>query len=450
MERHTLNHEQGPEVCGCAPSRRELAAFSRGRTVTRRSAIGFGVVGLAAAGLIASGPAFAATYPSWDDVEKAKASLAAKSREVTRIEGLIASLANDVALKQAEAERLSAEYIAAQEAFEEAADRTVSLQGQADSERARAAEAADKLGRLAAQHYRLGGNDTTLELFFSGSAANADDLLARLGTMDKLVEANRSVYTDAVSARDNAQNLSNQAAVARAERDRLQQQTEAKMLRAQDAAQNAQSALDAQDARREVLEAQLAALRDTTTKTVSRYRAGVEARRKARKERLRREREEAERRAREEQSSGSEPGDVAASGWTRPAYGGVSRHFGARGTICANGYCTSSGHRGTDMYAGCGAPIFAAASGRVVFAAYNGAWGNFVKIDHGGGIASAYAHIKPSGFAVRYGEAVRAGQVVAYAGNTGVSTGCHVHFEIYTGATRINPVPFMRARGVHL
>ncbi|CAI9390139.1 M23 family metallopeptidase [Microbacterium sp. T2.11-28] len=453
-----------PEDCGCAPTPRELAAFDRGRSVTRRGAIGLGVVGIAAAGLLASAPAFAATYPSWDDVEKAKANQSAKARQVTRIEGLIASLANDVAVKQAEAERLGAEYIAAQEAFEEAADRAASLQEQADAEAARAAAAADKLGRLAAQQYRMGGDDTSLELFFSGSAASADDLLARLGTMDKLLDANRSVYADAVSARDNAQNLSNQAEVARTERDRLQQEAEAKMIRAQEAATAAQAALDAQSEHLEVLEAQLAALKDTTAATVADYRAGVVARRKAREARLRREREEAARRAREEEerrkreeaanggggggSSGGGGGEVQPSGWVRPAYGYISAWFGSRGTICSNGYCTSSGHRGIDFAGGCSSPIFAAASGRVIFAGFSGAWGNYIKVDHGGGIVTGYAHIKPGGYNVGWGDTVRAGQTIAYVGNTGASTGCHLHFEVYSGGVRINPAPFLRARGI--
>lgn len=449
------------EDCGCAPTESELAALGRGRAVTRRSAIGLGVVGVAAAGFLATAPAFAASYPSWDDVERAKANQSSKAREVTRIEGLIAALQNDVAVKQAEAERLGAEYIAAQEAFEEAADRATSLQDQADAERARADEAADKLGRLAAQQYRMGGDDTSLELFFSGSAASADDLLARLGTMDKLLDANRSVYADAVSARDNAQNLSNQAEVARAERDRLQQAAEAKMIEAQEAASAAQAALDAQSEHLDILEAQLAALRDTTAKTVSGYKAGVEARRKARRERLRRERAEAARRAREEEerrkreeaasggggSSGGGGGEVQPSGWVRPAYGYISAWFGNRGTICSNGYCTS-GHRGIDFAGGCSSPIFAAASGRVIFAGYSGAWGNYIKVDHGNGIITGYAHIKPGGYNVSWGDSVRAGQTIAYVGNTGVSTGCHLHFEVYSGGVRINPAPFLRARGV--
>ena len=115
----------------------------------------------------------------------------AKAAEVTRIEGLIASLQADVAAKQAEAERLAAEFTAAQIEYETAFDKATSLQAQADAETARAAETARKLGRLAAQQYRSGGDDAALDLFFSGSAASADDLLAKLGTMDRLVEANR-------------------------------------------------------------------------------------------------------------------------------------------------------------------------------------------------------------------------------------------------------------------
>lgn len=459
-----------PEECGCAPTPQELRSL--GRTITRRGAIGLGVAGVAAAGFLATSPAFAASYPSWDDVERAKANEKSKASEISRIEGLIANLENDVAAKQAEAERLGLEYNEAQEAFEEAADRATALQEQADAEEAKAKDAADKLGRLAAQRYRMGGDDTSLELFFSGSAANADELLARLGTMDKLLDANRSVYTAAVSARDNAQNLSNQAKVARAERDRLQQEAEAKMIRAQNAASAAQAALEAQSAHREELEGQLAALKDTTAKTVTQYKAGVEARRKAREARLKREREEAARRAKEEEErrrreeeaannggggsggsggggggGGGSAGEVQPSGWVRPAYGYISAWFGARGTICSNGYCTS-GHRGIDFAGGCSSPIYAAASGRVIFAGYSGAWGNYIKVDHGDGIVTGYAHIKPGGYNVGYGDRVRAGQTIAYIGNTGVSTGCHLHFEVYSGGVRINPAPFLRARGI--
>lgn len=458
-----------PEECGCAPTPRELRALGRGRLVTRRSAIGFGIAGVAAAGLLTASPAFAAKYPSWEDVEKAKKNQKSKAAEVERIEGLIQALAADVAAKQAEAERLGQEYADAQAAFEEAADRASQLQEQADAEAERARQSADKLGRLAAQQYRMGGDDTSLELFFSGSAASADELLARLGTMDKLLDANRSIYAEAVSARDNAQNLSNQAEVARAERDRLKQEAESKMIEAQNAATAAQAALDAQSEHLDVLEAQLAALKDTTASTVAGYKAGVEARRRARIRRIRRERAEAARRAREAAErarkeaeknnsngggggggggGGASAGEVQSSGWVRPGWGYISGWFGSRGTICANGYCTSSGHRGIDFAGGCSSPIYAAHSGRVIFAGYSGEWGNYIKVDHGGGLITGYAHIKPGGYNVGWGDQVRAGQVIAYVGNTGASTGCHLHFEVYRNGVRIDPAPFLRARGI--
>lgn len=458
--------------CGCAPTPAEQRAFRN--PVSRRGAIGLGVIGLAGAGFLLASPAFAATsYPSWDDVEKAKANQTAKAAEVTRIEGLIAQLENDVAQKQAIAQELGLEYQLAQEEFEDAALRATQLQEQADEQHALADEAARKLGRLAAQQYRSGGDDTSLELFFSGSAASADDLLARLGTMDQLLAANRSVYAEAVGARDNAQNLSDQAAVARDERDRLQQEAERKMVAAQDAATAAQQALDAQAAHRETLQAQLEALKDTTAKTITDYKAGVEARRKAREEAERRAREEAARRAKAEEErrrkaaeeaaknnggssggggggggGGSPAGEVQNSGWVRPAAGWISSWFGNRGGLCANGYCTGSGHRGIDFATGCWSPIYAAASGRVVWVGESGAWGNYVKVDHGGGIITGYAHIAPGGYAVSYGQRVSAGQVIAHVGNTGASTGCHLHFEVYSGGVRIDPAPFLRARGI--
>lgn len=448
--------------CGCAPTPAEMRAM-RNR-VSRRTALGLGGIGVLALGGLgfAFGPAaFAANYPSWDDVQRAKANEATKGQEISRIEGLIAEMQADVAAKQFEAERLGAEYAAAQTAFEDAAYAAESLQQQADAEAERARVSAEKLGRLAAQQYRSGGDDAALELFFSGSAAGADDLLARLGTMDRLVEANRGVYADATAARDNAKNLSNQAVVARDERDRLQKEAESKMIAAQEAAAAAQAALDNQTQFLGTLQAQLAALKDTTAKTISDYQAGVEAERIAREAREAAAREAAriaaEKAAAEAAanagngggggSSGGSGGSGGGSGWVRPASGYISSWFGNRGTICGNGYCTS-GHRGIDFATGCSSPIYAAASGRVSFAAYSGEWGNYVKIDHGGGITTGYAHIKNGGYAVGAGQSVSAGQVIAYTGNTGASSGCHLHFEVYSGGVRIDPAPFLRDRGV--
>jgi murein DD-endopeptidase MepM/ murein hydrolase activator NlpD len=70
-----------------------------------------------------------------------------------------------------------------------------------------------------------------------------------------------------------------------------------------------------------------------------------------------------------------------------------------------------------------------------------------VEISHGGGISTGYGH--NTSLAVWNGEFVAAGDLIAYAGTTGNSTGCHVHFEVREGGSGINPRPFMADRGIY-
>ena len=95
-------------------------------------------------------------------------------------------------------------------------------------------------------------------------------------------------------------------------------------------------------------------------------------------------------------------------------------------------------HQGVDFGAAWGTPIYAASSGRVVFAGRHGGHGNYVKIDHGGNIGTGYGHM--SRIAAAVGEMVRQGQVIGYVGSTGLSTGPHLHYEVYRGGVPINPL----------
>ncbi len=451
------------EECGCAPTAAERGALWR-QPVSRRSAFGIGALGVVALAAFGVGSgvtaAHAASYPSWDDVQRAKNNEAAKAGEVTRIQGLIQSLERKVAETQAAAQVASDEFYEAQQAYFAAITEAETLQAQADEQSALAEETAKKAGQVAAQLYRSGGDDTALELFFAGSGANADELLSRLGTMNKFLEYNQTTYDNAVSARDTAQALTAQADVARDERDRLQQVAEQKMVAAQQAADAAQAALDEQAANLETLKAQLAALKDTTTKTVAGYQAGVEARRRKRKpaasaRRLRRPRRRQLplgdqrrwwrwrwrrwwRRLRGQRWLGP-PARRRAQLELRPAH-----------PICGPQGCSSSFHYGADLANGCGAAIYAANSGTVDYAGPNGNYGNYIRIQHGGGISTGYAHIKPGGINVRSGQWVRSGQVIAYAGDTGRSFGCHLHFEVYINGGYTNPVRFMEQRGIYV
>lgn len=98
----------------------------------------------------------------------------------------------------------------------------------------------------------------------------------------------------------------------------------------------------------------------------------------------------------------------------------------------------STGHRAIDYAALFGAPVRAVGDGAVIFAAYNGPYGNMVKIRHNGTYQTNYGHM--SRFAVRKGAKVRQGEVIGYVGSTGLSTGPHVHFEMEKNGVKVNPL----------
>ena len=99
-------------------------------------------------------------------------------------------------------------------------------------------------------------------------------------------------------------------------------------------------------------------------------------------------------------------------------------------------------HTGTDLPAPTGTKILAAGNGEVIMASWYGAYGNAVIIDHGGGYTTLYGH--NSKLAVKVGDMVKAGDVVAYVGSTGWSTGPHLHFEVRIKGETTDPMQFFR------
>lgn len=102
---------------------------------------------------------------------------------------------------------------------------------------------------------------------------------------------------------------------------------------------------------------------------------------------------------------------------------------------------TAAFHAGLDFKGPVGAPIFAAARGRVAFVGQRNGYGNCVEIDHGNGLMTRYAHM--SAFRTRVGETVMAGQTIGAVGSTGRSTGPHLHFEVHLNGQPVNPRPFL-------
>lgn len=107
-------------------------------------------------------------------------------------------------------------------------------------------------------------------------------------------------------------------------------------------------------------------------------------------------------------------------------------------------------HEGVDLASSCGDVVHSASSGVVISAGPYQRYGNTVRIDHGGGVSTLYAHMMWDSQRVKAGQTVEAGTPLGLEGNTGQSHGCHVHFEVRLNGAPVNPAPFMAARGLPL
>jgi murein DD-endopeptidase MepM/ murein hydrolase activator NlpD len=105
----------------------------------------------------------------------------------------------------------------------------------------------------------------------------------------------------------------------------------------------------------------------------------------------------------------------------------------------------SRAHEGIDVVAPMGAPIVAPAAGRVIKAERESGYGLMVQIDHGNGLVTTYAHILR--IAVSVGQRVTRGQMIATVGNTGLSTGPHLHYEIHLNGKPVDPLTFVMPAG---
>jgi len=126
------------------------------------------------------------------------------------------------------------------------------------------------------------------------------------------------------------------------------------------------------------------------------------------------------------------PVQGASGGWIWPVNGTLTSPFG---------YRWGRMHEGIDISVPEGTPIRAAKPGTVILAAYTGGYGNYTCVDHGGGLSSCYAH--QSSYAVSSGDQVDQGEVIGYSGNTGSSTGPHLHFEIRVNGAAVDPLGYL-------
>ncbi|WIJ45873.1 M23 family metallopeptidase [Curtobacterium citreum] len=424
----------------------------------RLAATGLALAGLLGTVLLDAPSASAAKYPSWDDVMAARGQESAKQEQITAIRGIIDGLATQVKEAEAEAQRLGDEFYAAQSDAQDAAEKEQKLRADAEEHAKVAEQSAAQAGQLAAQMARHGGADVTASVLSGGESAR--DLLYDLGALSKLSEQSERVEAAATADAAVARSLTAQADRASAELDRLAAAAQERMDAAQAAADKVQSAYTEQQDNKARLDAQLATLTSGRVRTEAEFAKG-EAERKAAIEKAAR--EEAAARAREAAAAaaaansggggapapggggGGSVGSGSGTGWVRPAGGYVISPYGYR-VHPITGRVTK--HDGLDLTSGCSTAIVAASAGTVDYVGWYGGYGNYVRINHGGGVKTAYGHIVNGGFRVSPGQQVSAGQLIALVGSTGNSTGCHLHYEVHINGATTDPAPFMAARGV--
>ncbi len=119
---------------------------------------------------------------------------------------------------------------------------------------------------------------------------------------------------------------------------------------------------------------------------------------------------------------------------TWPLNAGVNDGFGYRG---------SEFHGGIDIMGGYGQAIVASSPGVVTTVGWDGGWGQYVQIDHGGGLSTLYSHMISGSPTVSVGQSVGAGEVIGSVGDTGYVTVAHLHFEVWVNGSKVDPMGWL-------
>lgn len=167
--------------------------------------------------------------------------------------------------------------------------------------------------------------------------------------------------------------------------------------------------------------------------------AKIEAEMKRREEEARKREEEAKKKAEAEGKTYTTTnlGNISFI-WPCPSSSRITSTFGDRESPTEG---ASSNHKAIDIGASTGANILAAADGEVTISTYSVSAGNYIMLDHGGGVSTVYMHC--SQLLVSKGEKVKKGQVIAKVGSTGYSTGPHLHFGVRSGGTYVDPLKYV-------
>lgn len=256
------------------------APRSRAKTA---ASIGAGVMGVVTASVgIVAAPAYADSYPSWSDVQQAKANVAQQQAMIDNITKLISGLQDNADAAAKQSMKADEAYLEAKAHLDDATQKAADLQQQADAAEKQAKTSRMRAGLLASHLARSGGANLSVDLLLKGGDGDAaDKLLYQLGTMSKLTQQSQTIYKQAITDKNNAQSLTDQAKVAEKERQDRADAATAALEAAHAAEAESQSALATQQQKSTELVAQLATLKNTSVEVETAYLKGEAERRAA-------------------------------------------------------------------------------------------------------------------------------------------------------------------------
>lgn len=219
-------------------------------------------------------PATADDYPSWADVQNARSNEAATNSEISKIEDLLVGLEADADALGKVAQQKGEEYLAAKDALDAASSKADKLQSQVDAAERKAQVSSRRAGQLVAQLARTGDGNVPLAIVLS---QNSGDLLNTLGTMTKLTQQSSLIYRQAITDKNLAQSLTDQAKLAESKRKALATSAQTALAAAKSASDAALAKVAEQKAAADTMYSQLASLKGTTADVEAGYAAGLTA-----------------------------------------------------------------------------------------------------------------------------------------------------------------------------
>lgn len=336
------------------------------------------------------------------DIERLSGQIRVLEGEISVLRGREAAVEAELAQKQAELDRATAELKAAQKRLAELRTR---LEG-----------SLVELRKRLLAIYRTGTPDMTSLIL---SSTGFDDMVQRAEYMHRIQSQDESIVNRVRDLRDETQGL---VGTLRDARDRIQAARDVIAAKERELART-RATIEGQKAELVASRGQRRSILDSVEAQMDELEKIEASLQKKLQERI------------AEASGYSTSGPVgppSAAGLIWPLNGLFTSPFG---------YRWGRMHEGIDIAVPEGTAVRAAQSGTVILAAYTGGYGNYICIDHGSGLSTCYAHL--SSYAVSSGSSVSQGSVIAGSGNTGSSTGPHLHFEVRINGAAQDPMGYL-------